>query len=114
MKVRQLWLGRLVTFHFVCVGWVMFNSESLGRAGDVLSRLFAGWDTGPVLLDPLIVAVIVGSIAAQYIPPLFARQWSAAFSSLPPTAIAVAFAGWIMLVVALGPEGVSEFIYFQF
>jgi D-alanyl-lipoteichoic acid acyltransferase DltB (MBOAT superfamily) len=114
MKVRQLWLGRLVTFHFVCVGWVMFNSESLGRAGDVLSRLVAGWETAPVLLDPLIVAVIVGSIAAQYIPPLFARQWSAAFSSLPPTAIAVAFAGWIMLVVALGPEGVSEFIYFQF
>ena len=114
LQVRQLWLGRLVTFHFVCVGWVLFNSDSLGRAGDMLSRLVTGWTAAPELVDPLIVLVIVGSIAAQYIPPLFARQWSAAFAGLPPTAIAVGFAFWIMFVVALGPEGVSEFIYFQF
>lgn len=114
LRVRQLWLGRLVTFHFVCLGWVLFNSESLGRVGDVLDRLITGWTIGPELLDPLIVIIIVGSVAAQFIPPLFARQWSAAFASLPPTVVAVGFASWIMVVVALGPEGVSEFIYFQF
>jgi hypothetical protein len=32
--------------------------------------------------------------------------------SAPAMAIGVAL--WIMVVVALGPEGVSEFIYFQF
>jgi alginate O-acetyltransferase complex protein AlgI len=114
LKVRQLWLGRLVTFHFVCLGWVLFNSESLGRAGDVLGRLVSGWGTTPELVSPLLVVVVVASIAAQYIPPLFARQWSVAFAGLPATSIAVGFAAWIMIVVALGPEGVSEFIYFQF
>jgi hypothetical protein len=36
------------------------------------------------------------------------------FSVLHPVAVSVAFALWIMVVVALGPEGISEFIYFQF
>jgi hypothetical protein len=36
------------------------------------------------------------------------------FSTVPAPAMAIGFALWIMVVVALGPEGVSEFIYFQF
>ncbi|MDG2027454.1 MAG: MBOAT family protein [Acidimicrobiales bacterium] len=114
LEVRSLWLGRLVTFHFVCVGWVIFNSESLVRAGDVLGALFSGWTVTPELVNPLVVLVIVGSIAAQCVPPLLAKQWSALFSHVHPVAVSVAFAVWIMIVVALGPEGISEFIYFQF
>ncbi len=114
LEVQSLWLGRLVTFHFVCIGWVIFNSDSLGRAGDVLAAVFQGWLTAPELVNPLVVLVIVGAIAAQYVPPLLARQWSAMFSTVHPTVVSVGFAVWIMLVVALGPEGVSEFIYFQF
>lgn len=114
LEVQSLWLGRFVTFHFVCVGWVIFNSDSLGRAGDVLGALFSGWTVTPELVNPLVVLVIVGSIAAQYVPPLLARQWSALFSHVHPVAVSVAFAAWIMMVVALGPEGISEFIYFQF
>ena len=114
LEVRSLWLGRVVTFHFVCVGWVIFNSDSLGRAGAMLFAVFRGWTVMPELVNPLVVAVIVGTIAAQYVPPLLARQWSAMFSTLHPALVSVGFAVWIMLVVALGPEGVSEFIYFQF
>lgn len=114
LEVQSLWLGRLVTFHFVCVGWVVFNSESLGRAGNVLWSLLHGWTETPQLVNPLVVLVIVGSIATQYVPPLLARQWAALFSVVHPVAVSVAFALWIMVVVALGPEGISEFIYFQF
>lgn len=108
------WLGRLVTFHFVCGGWVLFNSGTLGRAWEVLGRLFTGWGTGPELLNPLVLAAVVGSVLAQYVPEKRARRWSAAAASAPLGATAVGFAAWIMVVVALGPEGVSEFIYFQF
>ena len=119
LDVRRLWLGRLVTFHFVCVGWVVFYAGtvpggSLSSAFDVFAALFRGWAVGPELLNPLVAAVIIGAIAVQYVPPMLARQWSAMFSTLHPTMVAVGFAFWIMLVVALGPEGVSEFIYFQF
>ncbi|MEZ5167229.1 MAG: MBOAT family protein [Acidimicrobiales bacterium] len=114
LEVRSLWLGRIVTFHFVCIGWVVFNSPSLGRAGDVLLAVVHGWTHSPELVNPWVVVVIAGSIAAQFVPPLLARQWSALFSVVPPIAVSIGFALWIMLVVALGPEGISRFIYFQF
>ena len=66
------------------------------------------------LLTPLVALVIAATIAGQYVPPLLARQLSARFSTIPIPAMACGFAVWIMIVVALGPEGVSEFIYFQF
>ena len=108
------WLGRLATFHFVCGGWVLFNSSTLDRAWEVLARLGSGWGTGPELLNPLVLAAVVGSVLAQYVPEKRARRWSSAVASAPLGATAVGFAAWIMVVVALGPEGVSEFIYFQF
>ena len=119
LAVRRLWLGRLVTFHFVCVGWVVFHAGTvpgggLGSAVDVFAALGRGWDRTPELVNPLVVAVVVLAIAAQYVPPLLARQLSAMFSTLRPAAVAIGFAVWIMVVVALGPEGVSTFIYFQF
>jgi D-alanyl-lipoteichoic acid acyltransferase DltB (MBOAT superfamily) len=118
LEVRRLWVGRFVTFHFVCLGWIIFQAgtsgQSVSHVGDVLLALVQGIAVGPQLLTPLIFAVIVLSLVAQYVPPLLARQWSAAFSTLPPLAVAVGFAIWIMVVVAFGPEGVSEFIYFQF
>ncbi len=114
LEVRSLWLGRVVTFHFVCIGWIIFNSESLGRAGDVFVALFQGWGQAPELVNPLVVLVIAGSIAAQYVPPLLARQWAAMCSVIHPIVVSVAFAVWIMVVVALGPDGISDFIYFQF
>ena len=80
----------------------------------MLVAVFQGWTTTPELLTPLVALVIIGSVAAQFVPPLLARQASAAFSAVPPAVVSLGFALWIMIVVALGPEGVSEFIYFQF
>ncbi len=114
LGVKSLWVGRLVTFHFVCAGWVIFNAESLGRAGEVFTGLFHGWNLAPVLLNPLVAAVIIGSLAVQFVPPMLARQWSAMFSTISPNVVALGFAVWVMIVVALGPEGISDFIYFQF
>ena len=103
LEVQSLWLGRLVTFHFVCLGWVVFYvgtiDRSLGHAWDILWALTSGWLESPELANPLVILVIAGAIAAQYVPPLLARQWSAMFSTLPPAAVAVGFALWIMVVV---------------
>jgi len=119
LEVRRLWLGRLITFHFVCAGWVVFYAGTiegggLSAAGDMFTGLLSGWTTTPELLNPLVALVIIGAIAVQYVPPLLGRQLSAMFSTLQPTLVSIGFAVWIMVVVALGPEGISEFIYFQF
>ena len=109
-----LWLRVLLVFHFVCVGWVLFNSETLSRAGTVYRRVVEGWDVGPELLTPTVLAVIVGSVLLQYVPVSFARSWSRRLATAPTALIAAGFAVWTMIVVALGPEGVADYIYFQF
>ena len=119
LAVHRLWLGRFITFHFVCAGWVVFHAGTvtgggLATAFDVFAALGRGWNQAPDLVNPLVGFVIAGSIAVQYVPPMLARQLSAMFSTLRTPAIVIGFAVWITLVVALGPEGVSEFIYFQF
>ncbi len=103
MEVRSRWIGRLVTFHFVAIGWIIFNADSLGRAWEVFAGVFRGWTTAPVLLNPLVALAIVGSLAVQFVPPMLARQWSAMFSTISPPVIALGFAVWVMVVVALGP-----------
>ena len=119
LAVRRRWLGRLVTFHFVCAGWVMFHAGTVPAAGvdralEVFGALASGWGTAPVLLNPLVVGVIGGAIALQFLPSIVTRQLSALISTVRAPVVAVGVALWIMVVVALGPEGVSEFIYFQF
>ncbi len=108
------WLRILAVFHFVCAGWVLFNSESLDRAGDVYARLINGWGIESKLVTPAVAAVIVGSVLAQYVPIDFARRWATRSAEAPAAVIAAAFAVWTMIVVALGPEGVADYIYFQF
>ncbi|MYI56192.1 MAG: MBOAT family protein, partial [Acidimicrobiia bacterium] len=59
-------VARLVTFHFVCFGWILFRAESLGAAGSVLARLFSAWTVEPTQLTWVAVALIVAALATQF------------------------------------------------
>ena len=102
-----------ITFHVVCLAWVFFRAESMDIAFDMLGRLFTAWGSAP-LVTPLIVIIIVGMIAAQFIPDRAFDQTVTRLSQFNPVAQAVAFAGGLVLIDALGPAGVAPFIYFQF
>lgn len=114
LRVRNVWFGRLVTFHLVCGGWVLFRAESLGRVGDIGQALWSGLTVGPTLTTPLVVATIIGALATQFVPPIYGIQARAAVSRLPPAALGFGLGAWVFIVVSLGPEGVAPFIYFQF
>jgi len=103
---------RVLTFHVVCLGWVLFRSDSVATAGTVLSRL-GDWGPAPAV-TPAVVALIVGALATQYLPVDYRLRVRATFSRLRPVAMAAALGGLLLLIDALGPEGVAPFIYFQF
>ena len=107
-------LRRLIVFHFICVGWVLFNADDLDQAREIFTQLTTGWDTSLSLLNPLVAVVIFGAMVAQYVPLELAKRWAFRMWSLPAFWIAVGFAVWVMIVVVLGPEGVADYIYFQF
>ena len=107
-------IGWLVTFNVVCLAWVFFRAPTLGVAFDVLKQIATGWGTPPELVTPLLLAVIVLMLAAQWVPQPAVDELTRRFSYLPLVAQAGALAVGFFLLDVLGPQGVAEFIYFQF
>lgn len=106
-------LYRFLTFQLVCLGWLLFGSESLGQAGRVLRRLLTAWGSAPAVTPTLLLAIAV-TIAAQYVPVERARRvvWALGELALPVQVVLFAFG--LVVIGALGPEGVPPFVYFRF
>ena len=103
----------LVTFHVVCLAWIFFRAESFSVAGELLVRLLVGWGPAP-LVTPLVVAVVAGSVAAQFVPAGVGQRVQVGLSRLRPVPQGVALGVTLFVIDALGPPGVPPFIYFQF
>lgn len=107
-------LGWIITFHVVCGAWVFFRSETLDGALDVLARLGALTADGAGVVDPLLVAVIVVSLAAQFVPADVLRVADGLMVRAGWLAQGVALGLGLVVIDVLGPDGVAPFIYFQF
>jgi D-alanyl-lipoteichoic acid acyltransferase DltB (MBOAT superfamily) len=111
---RRLFLQRLATFEFVCLAWVFFRADSLGRAGDVIARTFTGWTQKPHISWLVILAIAVG-IGFQYLPTRLTAQLQVGLSrwhvALQGLLLGVAL---FVIVGLLGAEGVTNFIYIGF
>jgi alginate O-acetyltransferase complex protein AlgI len=108
------WAGRIVTFHVVCVAWIFFRADSLGRAAEVFAQLFTAWGRPSSLVTlPVVLAIVVG-IGGQYVRRRPLNALLRGFGRLPLPAQAGAVGMCLMLINTLGPEGVPPFIYFRF
>jgi alginate O-acetyltransferase complex protein AlgI len=109
-------LKRLGTFHLVCLAWVFFRAPSLTGALQVLGRLFSAdaWSTATALVTPAVLVAIFLGLAFQYVPRGAVNRLLVGFSRLGLAFQGVVLAFTLMIIDALGPEGVAAFIYFQF
>jgi D-alanyl-lipoteichoic acid acyltransferase DltB (MBOAT superfamily) len=108
------WARRVVTFHVVCLGWVLFRAGSLGTALEVLGRIVAPGASAVTAVNAVVVLVVAGMLASQYVSAERVAAAQAAVSRWPMLAQAAALAGVVVLLDVLGPAGVAPFIYFQF
>ncbi len=106
-------LGVVATFHFVCLGWVLFRATSARTALDVLRALGTGWTVGPWLRVARVLALMCG-IAGQAVPEEALVRVRQFFARLPLPAQGLALALALLAIEALGPAGIPPFIYFQF
>jgi hypothetical protein len=106
-------ISRLATFHVVCLAWLFFRADSLGTAWQMLTRLVTAPGSAP-LVTPAVVGVIALAIAAQYVPSDALARLQSAFSRLAPTLQGAGVGASLLLIGALGPDGVAPFIYFRF
>ena len=107
------WLRWFITFHLVCLGWVLFRSPDLGIAGDVLGQLA---EPGPATLwTPVVVAAVALVIGLQLVPKRPIEAVRLRIEALNPVVLGAGLAVIVMLVAATVPsQGVPPFIYFQF
>ncbi len=105
---------RLVTFNLVCFAWIFFRSDSFADAWDMIVRLFTAWGEPSELVTGGVLLAIAVGIGSQYLPRHLPLALMARFSRLPVPAQAVVLSVGLLVVHAMGPEGVAPFIYFQF
>ena len=107
------WAGRLVTFHTVCLGWVLFRSDSLSSARDLLVGL-TRWDTTAGLVTPPVLATVALALLYQLAPRSMPGALAALFARLGPVPQGAVIGAGLAGISYLGPAGVPPFIYYRF
>jgi alginate O-acetyltransferase complex protein AlgI len=107
------WLRRILVFHFVCFGWILFRASSIGAAWTYLGQ-FAHWSWRPTYVAALSYLVIftlplflidlrLEHTGEEYLLQTGRYRWQ------------VAAAAAAVIAVAMLSQGESSaFIYFQF
>jgi len=113
MRLTTL-LKWLATFHFICVGWLFFRSETLDDAADMFRQLFTSFLTPDPKLNSVFVGVIVCALLTQMLSRPALARLQTNISRLPVWIMALGFGAWVLVIEQFGPEGVAPFIYFQF
>ena len=111
-KGPPAWLGVLVTFHIVCLGWILFRAETFPMAMEVLAGL--GRLEQATLVTPFLTVLIVGGLAMHWLPPRAIEGIATWMKPAPSLTMGLLIGVAILLVEAVRPEGVAPFIYFQF
>ncbi len=105
---------RFFTFQVVCFGWIFFRANSFNDATTLISRLFTTWGEAAPLVRFPVVAVIVGSLALQYLPKDLPRRAQEAFAQMRLATKGAVLAASLLVITTLGPPGVAPFIYYRF
>ena len=72
------WLRVFVTFHLVCLGWILFRAQSLGEAGEVFRGLLRpGFQASPLVLETLLLVVACGKKDDEEAGPLTFTTYNA-------------------------------------
>ena len=106
-------VGRVVTFHVVCLAWVFFRADGVGAAREILTRLVTAWGPAP-LVTPTVLLLVALGLAVQYLPRDATQRLQHAFHGLGTAAQGVTLGVSLLLVDALGNQGIAPFIYFRF
>lgn len=101
-------VSRVVMFHLICAGWLLFRADSLGQVGVVVTAMTSAATLGALGLKGvaaiLMVSLFLGWVERSEHAP---RTWSPAWQA---AAIALLWIG-----VVLGPPSSAQsFLYFQF
>jgi len=111
-------VGVVVTFHFVCLGWIFFRSPDFHTAGVMLSRIFFQFN-GLLILEWLkgykVVALLIcAGFLFHWIPDNWDSRLQRWMKAVPIPVQSLLLALVIWLVYQAKSADIQPFIYFQF
>lgn len=106
-------LGRVWIFQVVCFSWVLFRSQNLHSAGELLRNL-CRWGGESVLFSGAAVTVLAVGFLLQFLDGMRPRRVWDAVNRWPVWVQGAVAAVVLTVILGVGPSGVAPFIYFQF
>jgi len=106
-------IATVLTFHYVCLGWVFFRAVTFGKARVVLGQIYGFATDAKNLTAPYLFFLGV-AFAAHFITNGTFRWVRDRFVELPAWARAMAMVLIALLLRKLAAPTVAPFIYFQF
>jgi D-alanyl-lipoteichoic acid acyltransferase DltB (MBOAT superfamily) len=106
------WVGIVVTFHIVLLGWIFFRAATFDDAIAFLSGLAGGGASA--MLTPMLLFLILLGMTFHFMPRYSIQHVAMRVRALPAPVVGLATGLVILIVDAMRPEGVAPFIYYQF
>jgi len=112
-NTTKYWLGWLFTFHVFSIATIFFRSPDMETATAFFAGIFQ-WTGSVELFSPFMLALIIGAVAIQFLPGNVFERIAQRYQNAGMVALGLMLGGSLLLMEAIGPEGVAPFIYFQF
>ena len=106
-------LGWLLTFAFVTFAWIFFRAESFDQGWGVVLRLVA-LDGAGESANLIVLGLVLLLLLKEFWNFDMQRAYAARMARIPLLVHAVVLGVLGTLLLRLGPDGVPQFIYFQF
>lgn len=102
-----------ITFHLIAFSWVIFYSTDMNIAAATFSTIltFSGSVINATPFNLLILSLALG---LNFVPLRWGDVIQEKFDALSPVFQGLALGFFVILLDAIGPEGIAPFIYFSF
>jgi D-alanyl-lipoteichoic acid acyltransferase DltB (MBOAT superfamily) len=107
------WWRRILVFHVVCAGWILFRAPSLHDAWCQVVGLTV-WQWQPVLLTATRFLALHAGLLLCLDVVLEQSGDESLFASSPPAARVLIGLTWAVLITLFGANQANAFLYFQF
>ncbi len=119
--LQKIWrlISILITFHFVCLGWIFFRARDFDVAIEVIYNIGSltwqpeQWGVIITTYYPVFVLIAIGFIW-HFLPKNWMNQLGRVFYRMPLPLKGVFIGLVFWLVYAIASTGPQPFIYFQF
>ncbi len=116
--IHSKWFNTLLTFHFVCFGWIFFKANTFDDAFKMIAQIVTNFDFGSIGLIyqnyKYVLWMMALGYALHFVPDSIESRVNPYLSKLSPVYYALLLSGFIWLLIQIKTAEVMMPIYLQF